>query len=568
MKYMTNEKMKKLLFISFLIIGSLVMSCSQREAPDILEKVERYIDICPDSALLLLNQLPHPEKLHGKQRADYALLLTQARDKNYLDSLQSDSLIKIAVDYYQDSEDQVKKGKALFYYGKVMAVKDEPTVAMQAYLDAQTVLENTKEYKVQALLQEYIGYLNFDRYMYNVAVDSYLKSISYSKKAQDTMKIVYGYRNIARVYITTENYDSACWYANYGIAMLKDESVKPVLPSLLQVLGLAERSRGNYSTAIDYFIQAINLEKDIYTIDHYYLSLGSIYTQTAEFEKARACFEKALTSKQVFTQAGAYNNLFQLEKKRKNYASALYYKEKSDSLLNITQDEDLRTQILSLQRKYESDKLIMEKRQLEQEKETQLYFLLFIILLLVTVGGTAFLFLKRVYKKRYIKNLYIIKQNEKTINEYIYQVEDLKRKESLALESNKEKIGKLNQRILLLANENKEIRENICVNAVFLLDQLKKCTLIVRRMNKKEKSQIFEYMDLLFGNYISRLRVEYELTENNVMLAALLKVGFTSKELMLVFDCEMNSVFRMKQRLKERLRLSNEKNLEEFIALY
>ena len=40
------------------------------------------------------------------------LLLTQARDKNYLDSLQSDSLIKIAVDYYKD--DGVKAGKALF----------------------------------------------------------------------------------------------------------------------------------------------------------------------------------------------------------------------------------------------------------------------------------------------------------------------------------------------------------------------------------------------------------------------------------------------------------------------
>ena len=45
----------------------------------------------PDSALYLLQQIPHPDKLHGRQQADYAFLLTQARDKNYLDSLQSDS---------------------------------------------------------------------------------------------------------------------------------------------------------------------------------------------------------------------------------------------------------------------------------------------------------------------------------------------------------------------------------------------------------------------------------------------------------------------------------------------
>lgn len=39
------------------------------------------METCPDSALLLLNQISQPEKLQGKECADYALLLTQARDK-------------------------------------------------------------------------------------------------------------------------------------------------------------------------------------------------------------------------------------------------------------------------------------------------------------------------------------------------------------------------------------------------------------------------------------------------------------------------------------------------------
>ncbi|MEY8721120.1 hypothetical protein AALN73_08155 [Bacteroides stercorirosoris] len=83
------------------------------------------METCPDSALLLLNQIPQSEKLQGKECADYALLLTQARDKNCLDSLQSDSLIKLAVDYYQDSDDKVRGGKVLFYYGKVIALQGD-----------------------------------------------------------------------------------------------------------------------------------------------------------------------------------------------------------------------------------------------------------------------------------------------------------------------------------------------------------------------------------------------------------------------------------------------------------
>lgn len=76
------------------------------------------MDVYSDSALLLLEQIPHPEKLRGKQRADYVLLLTQARDKNYLDSMQSDSLIKLAVDYYKNGGDNVKAGRHCFIMAK------------------------------------------------------------------------------------------------------------------------------------------------------------------------------------------------------------------------------------------------------------------------------------------------------------------------------------------------------------------------------------------------------------------------------------------------------------------
>ncbi|MCD8181843.1 MAG: hypothetical protein LUE99_00745 [Bacteroides sp.] len=221
-----------------------------------------------------------------------------------------------------------------------------------------------------------------------------------------------------------------------------------------------------------------------------------------------------------------------------------------------------------LQRKYERDKLIMDKKELAKDKQIQLYLLLLVILLIVIFDGVSLLLVKKIYRDHFKKNLKIIKENEEIINQYAYQLKELKLKENQTIESSKEKIGKLNQKILLLANENREIRENICVNAVFLLDQLKKNALIVKRMSKNEKSQIFEYVDLLFGNYVSRLRKEYELTENNIMLATLLKIGFSSKELMFVLDCEMNSVFKMKQRLKDKLHLCNKDSLEEFIALY
>ena len=166
------------------------------------------------------------------------------------------------------------------------------------------------------------------------------------------------------------------------------------------------------------------------------------------------------------------------------------------------------------------------------------------------------------------KNMQVIKENECMIKRYVYELDMLKQKAGETAETNREKVGKLNQKILLLESENKKIRENVCVNGVYLLEQLKKEKLIVKNMTKQEKEQLLEYMDLIYGNLISRLEKDFKLTSGNLILIALLKVGFTTTELMFTFDCEMNSIFTKKRRLRENLNLDTNDKLEEFITLY
>ena len=138
------------------------------------------------------------------------------------------------------------------------------------------------------------------------------------------------------------------------------------------------------------------------------------------------------------------------------------------------------------------------------------------------------------------KNMQVIKENECMIKRYVYELDVLKQKTGETAETNREKVGKLNQKILMLESENKKIRENVCVNGVYLLDQLKKEKLIVKNMTKQEKEQLLEYMDLIYGNLISRLKKDFKLTSGNLILIALLKVGFTTTELMFTFDEDVN----------------------------
>ena len=564
--------MKKLLYLGLLSVCVLLGSCVEKNVSNVFDKVERYMDVYPDSALLLLEQIPHPEELRGKQRADYALLLTQARDKNYLDSLQSDSLIKIAVDYYKNGEDKVKAGKALFYYGKVAALQDNDTLAIQAYLSALAKLEKTEEYKLQGFVHEYIGVLNTDRKLYKDALDNYQSSAYCFQKAVDTLGVIYVYRDIARIYYVEQKYDSVYNYINRALSLCEKKkgciSFERVIPSLLQVKGIAKRNEGDLGDAIALLKTAVETEQDRHSMHHCSMSLGNIYLNQNKLDEAKRYFTLALKSERPRTLAGAYHYLYLLEKRQKKYAIALYFKEKSDSLLSVDLDAKQASQILTLQRKYEKGKLLLEKQQVEHEKKIQFYFGMVIVLFIILLCLVLYFLLRKKYKEMFRKNMQVIKENECMIKRYVYELDMLKQKAGETAETNREKVGKLNQKILLLESENKKIRENVCVNGVYLLEQLKKEKLIVKNMTKQEKEQLLEYMDLIYGNLISRLKKDFKLTSGNLILIALLKVGFTTTELMFTFDCEMNSIFTKKRRLRENLNLDTNDKLEEFITLY
>lgn len=556
--------MNKYLFFIFLFIGGGFVSCKQTNSDvELLEQVERYVEVYPDSAMQLLNLLQYPEKLHGKERADYALLLTQILDKNYLDSLQSDSLIKIAVDYYKGSGDNVKAGKSYYYLGKTLVVKGKLSEAMEAFLEALAFLKETTEYKLLGLLSEHIGYLNLGQGMSEQSIGNYRQSIYYYELAGDKIGEIYGCRNVARGYLAEQNNDSARWYVNKGLSLLPDTTTQ-VKSSLLHVLGLIAKSEKRYLQAIDFFVSAIR--SNINTNDglRYYLSLGYTYMDIGKFALAEKCFRHCMGAKDVFISSGAYNYLYLLKKEECSYKEALLYKEKSDSILEVVSNDKLRNQLLALQKKYEAEKLIMENRQIKLEKENQTYLYLFIVLF---ISGLGFYVIKK-YKKKNIRNIEALRKNEKTIEEYLYKIARLEQKEEREQEAKKETIGKLNRKILDLTLENKKIRNSSSVEALFVLEELKQGRLVAERMTASERQSIFDFLDLVYANFISRIKTDFDVTKGELLLAALIKLDFSTKQLMIVFDCEVKSIYKSKQRLKSHLRLNKDDSLEQMIAFY
>ena len=572
-------------FLSLLILSLWVISC--QTTPDsvvqTLSLVEKCMEVAPDSALNLLKRIPNPDVLHGKAQADYSLLMTQAMDKNYIKP-ESDSLIAIAVGYYgSHDENWIAKGKAFFYYGRVMKELNRPEDAMRYYLKARSIFEGSKEYRMLGLISEEIGTLNWNQDLADESLLNYQDALRNYTIINDALGMSYSLRNIGRYYLSVyNNSDSAYVYYQRALSVAHTYNCNSEL-SILQELGVFYRLKKDYKKTEYYLLQALNLDKDTSLFSEIYLSLGYTYLLMDNNEEADKYLKKATEVSNVYTQVDAYRLLFELEKLRKNPWVAIEYKEKADSLNREIQKAEIRETVASLQKKYENEKLQNENLQLKIKNQT-IVWLCFLLALLVFLGAYYFYYRQRQNKKRIQEIEKQIVENREEIA--LYQ-EELVNYQELQSESEdyRTKIGELNGKVLLLQGQNKTLTErlntlggdidNSCspidaryISTFRMLLSLKSGA-VKGELSRPDWDCLFDLFNYLYSDMLIRLQEEYPtLTKHDLEICCLLKFGFTNDALKRVFFTTSDSITKAKGRLKKRLNISAQEDLDHFIRKY
>lgn len=118
----------------------LMVSCSDSKEQEVLNHVEAVIEAHPDSALTILRGVDKASLGSDKERARYALLMSMAIDKNYIDTTTFD-VIQPAIDYYLDNGTPDEKLKTLYYQGRIFQNKGDRDNAINTFARA---LDNTR----------------------------------------------------------------------------------------------------------------------------------------------------------------------------------------------------------------------------------------------------------------------------------------------------------------------------------------------------------------------------------------------------------------------------------------
>lgn len=137
---------KWILHFSLLLVllGFVFFGSKKGEVTALLRVAEKSIEKEPDKALILLDSIQQMEKLSEQQQALWCLLYTSVLDRKQIKHT-SDSLIQIAVSYYEKNDLPERKMQAYYYYGIVLQDLNDAIQAQDYYLRAYKLELNWKD---------------------------------------------------------------------------------------------------------------------------------------------------------------------------------------------------------------------------------------------------------------------------------------------------------------------------------------------------------------------------------------------------------------------------------------
>ena len=180
-------KARQIWWVFLLLLVSCV-STVNKPHPSLLHADSLICAGRSDSALSLLESVESSLFTTELSRAWYALLLTQAKDKNYVPHT-DDSLIRIAVDYFDTTDDMLQRAKAHYYWGRVFQDKEEVENTVREFLTVSALLEKTDNYELSILLKNNLGLLFWEHSLSKEADSLYRQSVELAEAHHDTLRI-------------------------------------------------------------------------------------------------------------------------------------------------------------------------------------------------------------------------------------------------------------------------------------------------------------------------------------------------------------------------------------------
>ena len=570
----------------------------------------------PDSALHILEDMPMPSARRDKENhALWCLLVTQAQYKQVM-KIPSDSLVRIAYDYYKPTDNARRKAISALYMGNINYELGNIEEAMRYYLEGKTEVEKTDDYKTGYLIMSSLGELYLYRDFSDYALDACTKAYDYAVKDSNKRYQTASLKFLARCHCIADQLPQAIEIYQKCSEIALELGSTGYYYNIQSELALVYTNSGEAQKSQDL---VKSFPKKFYPL----LLAGTNYFRLNQYDSAYYYLNKALNTDNVYTKQDAYRILYKLgdtpkyRKYLKTYCDSLLFY--TDSVMSLDKGKE----IIAYKEKYDHQKLITEQQRLKLEKaDAQRMMFIITICLIVVIAIVAYLYQRRLVRKETT----IRKQSEK-LQDYMLQLHEYETqlmqnnrymgelKEQLSgQEMNSEELHEYREQIDSLQVENSRLSEKINSLQHHINDYSSKLDKARREADKfrnlseenlylkqrervladyvvdndrlvkelREKCRVLEagewetleqMCESTYSNFVSRLLgVCPTLTKQELHLCMLIKLRFNNAQMSEIFGVNTTSVsqkkFRLKKHLSDTLQdgLPDEMTLDRWVA--
>ena len=483
--------MKKNIVFLLILIPIIWISCDGMGHQTIdFRKVENLMPQHPDSALMLLEQIENKENLSRKDKAHYSLLLTEAEDKTYVTHT-TDSLISIAADYYEKTDDLGRKAKAWYYKGRINQDLGHPLKAQEYYLKALRDEEKIEDHALLGRIHNHIGMLYAYQKVYEKALPFQKKAVENFHLINDSTGQVFALRDLGRTFLMLGLQDSSIICNQKAIALMR----KRIIPSVYtELAGLyidrqrLEEAHGLLRTSL----QNVAKPQAKYPV---YLVLGELYKKSGQIDSARFYLQACINSAPLpETRAGGLFHLKEIALEKGQWEQAALLSKQYELLKDSIEQGKNAESIRNVQAFYSYNEIEQDlwEARLYASKQKSFYSLLITAcLFLLTVALLRFIHYRRERKnllQRLKANEEQIQRNEQTLKN-ISDVKDSLQNEIQIYKTTERQLSKEKDEQLKRTNE--EIRQKIMQleKLSHTKDELEKNLLTLRSENSNLKKR-------------------------------------------------------------------------------
>ena len=526
---------------------------SQRNS-QLLNRAEAVMnDSCEVALSILQDSIDTTTLTTERGRAIYALLLSQALDKNYID-IASDSIIAPAVKYFADGNEPHYAMLTHYYHGRIFENANDNHNAIAQYSKATNYINQTSDHLIHGLIYSNLGNLYYYACDFPKSIEAYFNAYNSYKLANSYNHKIYALYEIACSYRGIHDYRNANKTISQVIKEATDSCDYKMILFGNEELIIQHAAQENYKKATDLYETLIYKYPDFKASPTLYASLATSYASLQNIPQFNLHINNAWNSAKTTNDSIILffrtSKIFEIQNK---YQNSLEYFKKGVILENQKLQKELEQPLLTAQRD-----ILTKELEISRYKQHILNFSIVIILLTTIIIIIIIVFYSR---KR------ILKKQQK-INEYSETILELR-------DSLKSKDNTYSTMLNELFNDHFSILNNIGNTFADISDNaidqkrlyLEVKEIISRFENPKIRLELEQIINRYRNNLMQNLRLEFpNLSNDEYQQICYHYAGFSPKFIGLLMHQKYPTIYKRRSRIKEKFLDSDSSFKNDFLA--